>query len=180
MKDVTEKMEKSIEKIKERLNGVRGNRANTDMLNQIKVDCYGSMIPLMQLASITIPEPRIFLINVFDRNNIQAIEKAISSSNLGFNPQSEGSIIRLTLPELTEERRKDLVKVVSKYCEEGKITIRNIRRDALDKLKNEKQNKEISEDDANKKQTLIQKETDNFIQQIDTIKTKKENDLLQR
>ena len=139
MNELNDKMTKSVIKMKEKLSGLRTNRAHPEMLSQIKVNYYENTVPLNQLASITTPESKLFLLNIFDNNAIQAIEKAILASNLGLNPQIDGTTIKLRLPELTEERRKEMVKVLYSYCEETKVSIRNIRRESLDKLKKQEQ-----------------------------------------
>lgn len=173
------KMQKSLEKLKERIQGLRTNRANPELLNSLKVDYYNSIMPLQQLASVTTPDSKLFVLNVFDKGAISAIEKSIQTSNLGLNPQIEGTSIKIRLPELTQERREELIKVLSTYCEETKVMIRNIRREAMDSLKKEKQNDDISEDDLNKEQQTIQKLTDRFITEIEKIKSDKEKDLLE-
>lgn len=179
MSIIQNKMKKSIEKLKERIQGLRTNRANPELLNSLKVDYYNSIMPLQQLASVTTPDSKLFVLNVFDKSAISAIEKSIQTSNLGLNPQIEGTSIKIRLPELTQERREELIKILSTYCEETKVMIRNIRREAMDTLKKEKQNDDISEDDLNREQQTIQKLTDRFITEIETIKSDKEKDLLE-
>ena len=178
MSECQNKMQKSIAKLKERIQGLRTNRANPELLNSLKVDYYNSIMPLQQLASVSTPDSKLFVLNIFDKSSIPSIEKAIQTSNLGLNPQVEGTSIKIRLPELTQERRKELIKVLSTYCEESKVMIRNIRREAMDNLKKEKQNDTISEDDQNREQSIIQKLTDNYISEIDTIRVNKEKDLL--
>lgn len=171
-------MQETIKNTENRLSGLRTNRANPELLSHVKVNYYGSSTPLTQLASISTPEAKLFLLNIYDNNAIEAIEKAIMASNLGLTPQVDGATIKIRLPELTEERRQEMVKVLSTYCEEAKVSIRNIRRNELDRLKKEKQNKEKSEDEINSEQTTIQKTTDRYIKVIDDLKINKEQLLL--
>lgn len=172
------KMDKAIDHIKHQLTGVRTGRAAPSLLNKIQVDYYGSMVPINQVASISVPEPAMLLLNVFDAKAVQNIEKAISSSDLGLNPQTEGNMIRLRLPELTEERRKDLVKVVKTSAEEARVAIRNIRRDAMDSIKRQKNDNDITEDELKRDQDQIQKLTDSYIDIIEKISKEKESEIM--
>lgn len=176
--ELEDRMKKTVANTKSQLTSIRTGRANPDLLSKIVVDYYGSKVPLNQVGSISVPENMQLLINVFDFNAVQAVERAISTSDLGLNPQTDGNLIRLRLPELTEERRKELVKVVRRECEEGKVALRNIRRDFIDKAKLQEKDKEISEDDAKKLTDNIQKVTDSYISKIDELSKQKEEDLL--
>ena len=178
MSSVAERMEKSLEHIRKQLSAVRTGRANPSLVSNLQVEYYGSFVPLMQLANITAPESNMLVVNVFDRGAVQSIEKAITTSDLNLNPQTEGALIRLRLPELTEERRKDLVKLIRSEAEEGKVNIRNIRREEIDALKAQEKAKEITEDDLKRDQDDVQKQTDAFIAKIDADVREKESDLM--
>ncbi len=175
MPDSREKMEKTLEALRKQLGTVRTGRANPDLLSRVHVDYYGSQVPLKQVASITVPESTVLALSVFDKNAVQSVEKAILSAGLNLNPQVDGTTVRIRLPELTEDRRKELVKVVKKYAEDAKVAIRNIRRDLLDELK---KNKDVSEDDIKHKQTDIQKTTDHYIEKADAAAVEKEKEIL--
>ncbi len=178
-KEVEEKMKKTVTVYKEELQGIRAGRANPALLDKITVDYYGTSTPLKQLASITAPEPRLLVIQPWDINLIPVIEKEILKSDLGLNPSNDGKIIRLPIPMLTEERRKELVKLVRKTSEDAKIAIRNTRREANDKIKKMEKDKEISEDERKMAEEEIQKITDKFIAEIDELTSKKEEELLE-
>jgi len=177
--EMAEKMEKSIETFKYELSKVRTGRASLSLLDNISVVAYGSVLPLNQVGTLTIPESRMIAIQPWDPQMLPAIEKAILKSGIGLTPISDGKIVRLNIPQLTEERRKDLVKQVKKVAEEFRVAIRNIRRDAIDVLKKQKKDKEISEDELFKFQEDAQQETDNFVKQIDTITLSKEKEVLE-
>lgn len=177
--DATERMAKSIESFKIHLNKVRTGRAHSSLLDNITVDYYGVASPLNQVGNISTPDARTLAITVFDKGMIGAVEKAILKSDLGLNPSSQGTLIRIPLPPLTEERRKDLVKVVRGEAENGKIAIRNIRRDANSDIKGLEKEKEISEDDQHKAEDEIQKITDLYIKQVDDILAIKEKELME-
>lgn len=176
IKTLDEKMNKTAEALKRDLATLKAGRANPSMLDRIGVEYYGSLTPLNQMANISAPEPRVLLIQPWDRNTMKDIEKAILVSDLGINPSNDGTVIRLVVPELTEETRKDLVKTIKRMGEESKIIIRNLRREANDKVK--KMKKEMSEDEVKVLEEKIQKETDKFIKEIDSIIDKKEKDLM--
>lgn len=178
MSELTSRMEKSVESLKSMLQGFRTGRASPDLLNRIMVNYYGSPVPLKQVASITVPESRIIMLNVFDKGAVKDVERALMTSDLGMQPQTDGSVIRLRLPELTEERRKDLVKQVKKAVEESKVAVRNIRRDYVDAIKAQEKNKELSEDDSKKRQDEAQRTTDQFIGVLDTIAKDKEAEIM--
>ncbi|EMI5491412.1 ribosome recycling factor [Providencia stuartii] len=178
-KDAQDRMEKSVEALKNQISKVRTGRASPSLLDGIMVDYYGSATPLRQLANVTVEDARTLAISVFDRSMSPAIEKAIMASDLGLNPSSAGTVIRVPLPPLTEERRKDLIKVVRAEAEQGRIAVRNVRRDANDKVKALLKDKEISEDDERRSQDDIQKLTDNFIKKVDDALAQKEAELME-
>ncbi len=176
--ETKERMKKTINVLKSELSSLRAGRANPQVLDRIAVDYYGSMTPITQLGNVSTPEPRMLIIALWDTKMIGAVEKAIQKSDLGINPANDGKIIRLIFPELTEERRKDLVKTVRKKGEESKVAIRSIRRDAMDQIKKQKKDSEITEDDQKQLETKLQKQTDDFIKEIDAILTAKEKEIL--
>ena len=174
-----EKMNKTSELFTKELSSLRTGRANASMLDLIKVDVYGQKMPINQLATITVPEPRSINVQVWDINNVALIDSAIQKSELGINPQVDGQIIRLRIPDLTEERRKELIKVLKNMAEKGKVSIRNIRREANEELKKKLKEKVISEDENKKFEKNIQKLTDINIENIDKILAEKEKEILQ-
>ena len=178
-RNYSSKMDKSIQSLKKDISTLRTGRANTNMLDTIKVDVYGQLMPIDQIATISVPEARLISIQVWDKSNINLIENAIQKSELGINPQVDGQIIRLRIPDLTEERRKDLIKVLKNMGEKGKISIRNIRREANEELKKKLKEKKISEDDNKNFEKNIQKLTDLNIETIDKILTEKEKEIIQ-
>ncbi|MGP1924848.1 MAG: ribosome recycling factor [Arsenophonus sp. NEOnobi-MAG3] len=178
-KDAQERMKKTVEALKSQINKVRAGRASPSLLDGIMVEYYGSATPLHQLANITAEDSCTLTISVFDRTLAPAVRKAIMASDLGLNPSSGGTIIRVPLPLLTEERRKDLIKVVRNNGEQGRVSVRNARRDANDKIKTLLKNKEISEDDERRAQDEIQKLTDNFIKKVDEALEEKEKELME-
>ena len=173
------KMDKSIQSFKKDISTLRTGRANTNMLDTIKIDVYGQLMPVDQLATVSVPEARLISIQVWDKANTPLIESAIQKSELGINPQLDGQTIRLRIPDLTEERRKDLIKVLKNMSEKGKISIRNIRREANEDLKKKLKEKSISEDDNNNFEKNIQKLTDQNIENIDKILAEKEKEIIQ-
>jgi ribosome recycling factor len=179
LSEMTGKMAKSMEAFRNDLSKIRTGRASLSLFDGVKVDSYGSQMPLNQVATLTIPESRMIVIQPWDPQLLPAIEKAILKSNLGLTPASDGKIIRISVPQLTEERRKDLVKQVKKTCEDFRINIRNCRRDTLDHFKKLKKDKEISEDDLFKYSDEAQKETDRFIKQIDDALVDKEKEVME-
>ena len=174
-----EKMEKSINSLKYEYNSIRAGRANAAILDRISVDYYGSPTPINQMAAISVPEPRILAIQPWDMSALSLIEKAILASDLGINPSNDGRIIRLVFPALTEERRKQLSKDVSKYGEEAKVAVRQIRRDCIEKIKAMKKNSEITEDDQKFAEEKLQKITDEFVKKIDEIAEAKTKELME-
>lgn len=173
-----EKMKKSVSSVAADFAAVRAGRANAAVLDRIMVDYYGTPTPIHQIASIGSPDPRTLTIQPWDASAVKLICKAIQESDLGINPQNDGKIIRLAFPQLTEERRKDLVKQIAKYAEGGKVAIRNIRRDAVEAFKTQKKNGEITEDDMKIAEKDIQKLTDDMCKEIDALLEKKEKELL--
>ena len=178
-KNYSSKMDKSILSLKKDIATLRTGRANTNMLDTIKVDVYGQPMPIDQLATISVPEARLISIQVWDKANIAIIESAIQKSELGINPQLDGQLIRLRIPDLTEERRKDLIKVLKNIGEKGKIAIRNIRREANEDLKKKLKDKIISEDNSKNFEKQIQKLTDKNIEIIEKILSDKEKEIIQ-
>ena len=178
-KETEEKMKKSINVYKEELQGIRAGRANPSLLDNISVDYYGTNTPLKQVASVSAPEPRLLVIQPWDANLIPAIEKEILKSDLGLNPSNDGKLIRLPIPMLTEERRKELVKVVGKSQENAKVAVRNTRRDANDAIKKMEKNKELSEDERRQAEEKIQEITNKYIEEIDLITKEKEEELME-
>lgn len=178
-KKLEEKMEKTIAVLKDELLTIRAGRANPNMLDRVMVDYYGTMTPLKQIAGVSSPEPRTILIQPWDKSAMGSIEKAILSSDLGFNPTNDGNSIRINIPQLTEERRKDLIKLVAKTGEQAKVAIRNERREANEAIKKMEKNSELTEDDSKKAQDEVQKLTDSHIKMIDDMLAKKEKDIME-
>ena len=174
-----EKMEKSINSLKYEYNSIRAGRANAAVLDRISVDYYGSPTPINQMAAISVPEPRVLAIQPWDMSALSLIEKAILASDIGINPSNDGRIIRLVFPALTEERRKQLSKDVSKFAEDAKVAIRQIRRDCIEKIKTMKKNSEITEDDQKRGEEKLQKITDEFVKRIDEIAEAKTKEIME-
>ncbi len=177
--EAREKMDKSVSALKKDLQKIRTGRASLSILDDVRVDYYGTPTPLNQIASLSVPESRLITIQPWDPSAVKEIEKAIMKSNLGLTPSSDGKIIRINIPPLTEDRRKDIVKQVNKICEDYRISVRNIRRDANDSLKMLKKDGDASEDDVNKAFDEIQKLTDDHISQIDDLYKDKEKEILE-
>lgn len=178
-KQTEEKMKKSLKAFKDELNTVRAGRANPALLDRITVDYYGAQTPLNQVANISAPEPRLLVIQPWDANIVSQIEKAILKSDLGLNPSIDGKIIRLVIPQLTEERRRDLTKLVKKSAENARVAIRNLRREANDKIKKMQKASEITEDEQKQAEEQMQKITDRYIEEIDSLLDQKEKELLE-
>ena len=178
-KNFSSKMDKSIQSLKKDISTLRTGRANTNMLDTIKVDVYGQLMPIEQLATISVPEARLITIQVWDKSNISVIDTAIQKSELGINPQIDGQIIRLRIPDLTEERRKELIKILKGMGEKGKVSIRNIRREANEELKKKLKEKTISEDQSKNFEKSIQKLTDLNVENIEKILAEKEKEIIQ-
>lgn len=175
---IKQKMDKAIIAYQNDLNGIRAGRASINMLDTIKVDAYGSKVPLNQIGNISVPEARLIIVSVWDANNVSFVEKAIRESNLGLNPMIEGNLVRLPIPPLSEDRRKELTKVASQISENSKIAIRNIRRDIIEDIRKRQKDGDISEDDKHKSEAVVQKVTDDYISNIDKILQKKHNEIL--
>ena len=173
-----EKMSKSIKVLTEQLSTIRAGRANVSVLDRIRVDYYGSPTPIQQIGTISTPDSRTILIQPWDTSTLKSIEKAIQSSELGINPQNDGKVIRLTFPQLTEERRKELLKLVKKYAEDCKVAVRNIRREGIDEYKKQQKKSEITEDDYKVLEKEIQDITDKKIKEIDKVAEQKEKELM--
>ena len=173
-----EKIENTLSFFEKELSSVRTSRASVTMLDNIQVDSYGAKTPINQIGNINIPDSNLITIKVWDVNLIKPIESAILESDLGINPQTDGQLIRLPIPKLSEERRKELAKVVSKYSESSKITIRNIRREIMDSTKKEEKDKNISQDEMKKKSSDVQKMTDEYVSKIDLITSTKQTEIL--
>ena len=178
MNDLENKMNSAVSHFEKEINSLRTSRANPSMLDNIYVDAYGSRTPLNQLGNISIQDASTITIQVWDSSLIKSIENSITESNLGINPQTDGQLIRLPIPKLSEERRKEIIKIASEFAENSKITIRNIRRDFIEMSKNEKKDSSLSEDDLKRKLNEIQKKTDNNIEKIDKILELKKTDIL--
>ena len=177
--DARERMEKTLDSLKADFGGLRAGRAHISLLDGIMVEAYGSMTPLSQIGTVSVPDARTLSISVWDRGLARAVEKAIMESDLGLNPASDGQLIRIPIPPLSEERRKELIKVAGKYSENNKVAIRNIRREALDDIKKLKKDNAISEDDEKRFENEIQKLTDDSIKKIDEMMSQKEKDIMQ-
>lgn len=178
-KDAENRMQKTVEALRKDLASLRAGRATPSLLDNIKVDYYGVPTPVNQVGNISVPEPRLLVIQPWDKSVISDIEKAIAKSDLGLNASNDGNIIRIPIPQLTQERRKELVKTIKKKAEEGKIGVRNIRRDANDKIKSLEKEKQISEDETKTYQDDVQKITDRYIDQIDSVYQAKEKEIME-
>ncbi len=174
----TEKMNKTISVMKQEYNSLRAGRANPQALDRIMVDYYGSPTPINQVGNISVPEPRMLIIALWDTKMIPNVEKAIQKSDLGINPANDGKVIRLIFPELTQERRKELAKVIRKKAEESKVAVRSIRRDAMEDIKKQKKDNLLTEDDQKKLEEKVQKLTDEKVKEIDTIAQAKEKEIM--
>lgn len=179
IKDCTSRMQKSIDSLEKDFSRLRTGRASTALVDNIRVEYYGTPTPLNQVASVSIPDSRTISISPWDRNAFSNIEKAIMKSDLGLTPINDGRAIRINIPPLTEERRKDLVKMAKKYTEEAKVAIRNVRRDVNEALKKMQTAKEISEDDLHKAQDEVQKATDSFVKKADSVLAEKEKEIME-
>ena len=178
--DIQRRMHGAVDALKHDLGGLRTGRASTTLLEPVTVEVYGAHMPLSQVATISAPEPRMLSVQVWDRSNVSSVEKAIRSSGLGLNPISEGQTLRLPIPDLTEERRKELAKLASQYAEKARIAVRNVRRDGMDLLKQDEKKHEISEDERKRLETEVQKLTDDTIKEIDDAAATKEKEILNK
>ncbi len=173
-----DKMDKALDNLKKEYLGLRTGRASASLLEPVAVEAYGARVPINQIGNISVPESRLITVQVWDESLVQSVEKAIRNSDLGLNPMIEGNNVRVPIPELSQERRVEIVKVASKYSEDAKVTIRNIRRDAIDKIREEEKQKNISKDDSFQFSDNVQKITDKYIQKIDGLFQDKEKDIL--
>ena len=178
--DIQRRMHGAVDALKHDLGGLRTGRASTTLLEPVTVEVYGAHMPLNQVATISAPEPRMLSVQVWDRSNVGAVEKAIRSAGLGLNPISEGQTLRLPIPDLTEERRKELAKLAGQYAEKARIAARNVRRDGMEALKTDEKKHEISQDEHKRLETEVQKLTDETIKEIDAAAAAKEKEILQR
>lgn len=176
--DVARRMQGAVESLKSDLGGLRTGRANVSLLDPVVVEVYGAMMPLNQVATVSAPEPRMLSVQVWDKANVTAVEKGIAHANLGLNPSIDGQTLRLPLPDLTQERRRELAKLAGKYAENAKIAIRNVRRDANEALKEDEKKKDISEDDRKRGEDEVQKLTDKYVGQADDAALAKEKEIL--
>ena len=178
--DLQRRMHGAVEALKHDLAGLRTGRAAPSLLEPVTVEVYGAHMPLNQVATISAPEPRMLSVQVWDRSNVSAVEKAIRSAGLGLNPMTDGQNIRLPIPDLTEERRKELAKLASQYAEKARIAVRNVRRDGMDHLKTDEKKHEISEDERKRLETEVQKLTDDVIKEVDEASAAKEKEILNK
>jgi len=178
--DISRRMAGALESLRKDLAGLRTGRASISLLEPITVDVYGAQMPLNQVGTIGVPEPRLLTVSVWDRSAVKAVEKAIRDSGLGLNPQTEGQTVRVPLPELSEERRRELTKVAGKYAEAARVAVRNVRRDGMDALKTDEKKKEISEDEHKRLDAEVQKITDEAIGEIDQVVAAKDKEILQK
>ena len=176
--DIDRRMNGAVESLKGDLGGLRTGRANTSLLDPVVCEVYGAMMPLSQVATVNAPEPRMLAVQVWDKANVSAVEKGITKANLGLNPMTDGQTIRLPMPDLTEERRKELAKLAGGYAENAKIAIRNVRRDGMEALKTDEKSKEISEDERKRMEDDVQKMTDKYVAAADEAAAKKEQEIL--
>jgi ribosome recycling factor len=178
IKDMETRMQAAVDLLTREFGGVRTGRANTALLDSLRVEAYGNMTPINQVASVSVPDPKTLLIQPWDATQMSAIEKAIQKSDLGLTPANDGKVIRLTMPTLTEERRKQLAKTVHKFAEDARVAIRNVRREANDKLRALAKDKKVSQDEERRGHDAIQKSTDKFVARVDELSKKKEGEVL--
>ena len=176
--DIERRMSGAVDSLKGDLSGLRTGRANTTLLDPVQVEVYGAMMPLNQVATVSAPEPHMLSVQVWDKGNVSAVEKGIAHANLGLNPMQDGQTLRIPMPDLTEERRKELAKVAGKYAEDAKIAIRNVRRDGMESLKADEKSKDISEDERKRAEDEVQKLTDKYVAEADDAATAKEKEIL--
>jgi ribosome recycling factor len=178
LNELKRRMQGAIQLLKQELGGLRTGRASASLLDPIQVEAYGSHMPLNQVATISVPEPRLLSVQVWDKSMVHAVEKAIAASHLGLTPSTEGQVLRLRIPELNEERRRELVKVAHKYCEAARVAVRHVRRDGLDVLKKLEKDHKISEDESKRSAEQVQKATDEAIAEVDRMMATKEKEIL--
>lgn len=177
--DVKRRMRSAVDVFKKELAGLRTGRASAALLEPIAVEAYGTKMPLAQCGTVSVPEPRLLTVQVWDKSIVSAVEKAIRDGGLGLNPQVDGTLVRVPVPQLNEERRKELIKVAHKYAEQGRVSVRNVRRDGMDHLKAAEKKGEITQDDHKRKSEELQKVTDSFVKEIDQLLAKKEQEIVQ-
>ncbi len=176
--DLERRMKGALDALKHDLTSLRTGRANASMLDPVTVEVYGAHMPLNQVATVTVPEPRMITVSVWDRSNVQQVEKAIRNSGLGLNPNTEGQTIRLPIPDMTQDRRKELAKNCSQYAEKARVAVRNVRRDGMEELKKAEKSKQMSEDEHKREADVVQKMTDKIIAEVDSQATAKEKEIL--
>ena len=179
VKDLRQRMDRTIDVLRKEFAGLRTGRASASMLDPVMVEAYGNTMPLTQVGSVSVPEPRLIVVQVWDRGNVKATEKAIREAGLGLNPQTEGQTIRVPIPDLNEERRKELTKVAAKYSEQARVSVRNVRRDGLDLLKKQEKDHKITQDQHRKLDKDIQALTDETIKKVDALLAQKDKEILQ-
>ena len=177
--DLKKRMNSVVDNFQKELSGLRTGRASVNLLDGVRVDVYGSIVPLSQAATVSCPESRLLTVQVWDRNLVKAVEKAICDANLGVNPSADGQLVRVPIPQLTEERRKEIVKIAAKYAEAARVATRNVRRDAMDELKKQEKDNVISEDELKKLSQDVQKITDEHTKKIDDVLSAKQKDFMQ-
>ena len=177
--DIERRMKGAVDALKHEFSGLRTGRANVGMLDPVMVEVYGSEMPLNQVGTISVPEPRMLSVQVWDKGNVAAVEKSIRNAGLGLNPMNDGQLIRIPVPELNEERRRELTKIAGKYAEQSRISIRNVRRDAMDSLKKSEKDKDMSEDEHKMWSDEVQELTNKFVGEIDSMYTHKEGEIMQ-
>jgi|TARA_R110002094_G_scaffold173411_2_gene154750 ribosome recycling factor len=179
MKDLEKRMQGALEALKHEFSGLRTGRAHTSLLDTVTVESYGAMMPINQIGTVSTPEPRLLSVQIWDKNNVKAVEKGIRNSGLGLNPMIDGMTVRVPIPELTEERRAELAKVAASYGENAKIAIRNVRRHGMDQAKTAEKDNDFSEDDRKKSEEAIQKLTDSYVAKVDDLLTEKQQEIMQ-
>jgi ribosome recycling factor len=179
LRDLTRRMDGAIEVLRKEFGGLRTGRASASLLEPVMVNAYGGMVPLNQVASVNVPEPRMITVQVWDRNVVKAVDRAIREAGLGLNPQTEGQVMRVPIPELNEERRRELTRVAAKYAEQARVSVRNVRRDGIEALRRLEKDSEISQDEQRKLQNDIQHLTDEHIKRIDETLAQKDKEILQ-
>lgn len=177
--NIKHRMEGALEALRKEFTGLRTGRASSAMLEPVHVDAYGSLMPLNQVANVNVPEPRLLAVQVWDKGLVKSVEKAIRDAGLGLNPQPDGQLIRVPVPDLSGERRAELVKIAGKYAEQARVAVRNVRRDGMDELKKEEKDKKISEDEQKVQTDKVQKLTDEFVKKIDDLLAQKEKEITQ-
>jgi ribosome recycling factor len=176
--EIQKRMEGALASLQHEFAGLRTGRASANLLDHIQVEAYGSMMPMNQVGTVSAPEPRMLVVQVWDKSMVKAVEKAIANANLGVNPAADGQLVRVPMPALSEERRKELSKIAGKYAESAKVAVRNVRRDGMDELKAQERSKQITEDEHRKQSEQIQKLTDDYVKKVDDLLAAKEKDIM--